>query len=231
MRPLRRVQRAIAIRVIAGYRTISYGAATLLASIPPWPLEAKLRARVVRKIGELRRRGDDTREAITEVRREGGVLLVRQWDILLNSPGAWGRKTTAALSPHLYRWLNRKHGSVNFHVTQLLSGHGSFRHYLWCIGRRDTTRCNHCPCPDDILEHTLMECTAWDAQRLEMLRIMKSPHRLDLGGITVSILSDRANLAGFVAFASSVMRAKAEEERRRERLGSVTPAPLSDASA
>lgn len=46
IRPLRRIQRTIAIRVISAYRTVSFDAATLLARMPPWTLEASLRRRV-----------------------------------------------------------------------------------------------------------------------------------------------------------------------------------------
>ncbi|KMQ91060.1 reverse transcriptase [Lasius niger] len=53
-RPWRRLQRAIAIRVIAAYRTVSYDAATLLARMPPWPLEAALRRRVFERLTELK---------------------------------------------------------------------------------------------------------------------------------------------------------------------------------
>lgn len=228
-RPLRNVQRAIEIRVIAGYRTISFDAATLLARMPPWPLEATLRARVYKRTGELRRRGEGSIEAIEEVRREEGVLLIRQWDILLNSPGAWSVRTSAAVGPHLYRWTNRTHGDTNHYVTQFMTGHGSFAHYLWRIGKRDTAQCDYCPYPDDTLEHTLMECLAWDMQRLEMLRVMRSPFVLDLSGVVEAILRDKANWLSFAAFASFVTRAKVEEERRRER--GVSPIPSSVASS
>ncbi|GAB1860787.1 Reverse transcriptase [Camponotus japonicus] len=45
-RPLRKLQRTIAIRTTAAYRTVSYDAATLLARSPPWKLEATLRSRI-----------------------------------------------------------------------------------------------------------------------------------------------------------------------------------------
>lgn len=41
LRLLAKNQRAVAIKVIAGYRTISYDAAVALARIPPWPLVAQ----------------------------------------------------------------------------------------------------------------------------------------------------------------------------------------------
>jgi len=55
---LRRVQRAIATRVIAGYRTVSADAALLLARIAPAPLQAAYYKRVFIRIHELKRRGE-----------------------------------------------------------------------------------------------------------------------------------------------------------------------------
>lgn len=89
-RPWSRLQRVIAIRVIAAYRTVSYNAATLLARMPPWPLEAALRRRIFERLTELKNCGDFSRDADAEVRNEERLLLVRQWEIHLNKPGMWG---------------------------------------------------------------------------------------------------------------------------------------------
>ncbi|CAH2106726.1 unnamed protein product [Euphydryas editha] len=43
---LRRPQRVIAVRVIRGYRTVSWTAASLLAGDPPWELQAEVLAKV-----------------------------------------------------------------------------------------------------------------------------------------------------------------------------------------
>lgn len=55
---LRRIQRVIAIRVIAGYRTISADAALLLARMAPAHLQAAYYKRVFLRIHELKRRGE-----------------------------------------------------------------------------------------------------------------------------------------------------------------------------
>lgn len=53
--PLRRLQRSMAIRVIAAYRSVSFDAATLMARIPPLFLVAAMRKRVFLRIQDLRR--------------------------------------------------------------------------------------------------------------------------------------------------------------------------------
>ncbi|EDW36547.1 GL18371 [Drosophila persimilis] len=41
------------------------------------------------------------------------------------------------LIPVIDAWVNRKHGQVNFYLTQLLSGHGCFQSYLHHFGQED----------------------------------------------------------------------------------------------
>jgi len=85
-RPLRRLQRTIAIRTIASYRTVSYDAATLLARNPPWQLEATMRSRIYSRIVDLRARNEYTPQTDAEVRDGENLLLIRQWHISLDRP-------------------------------------------------------------------------------------------------------------------------------------------------
>ncbi|XP_064073441.1 uncharacterized protein LOC113403570 [Vanessa tameamea] len=55
---LRRSQRVIAVRVMRGYRTVPWTVATLLASDPPWELQAEVLAEVYRFRVEARSSGD-----------------------------------------------------------------------------------------------------------------------------------------------------------------------------
>lgn len=123
--PLRRVQRTVAIRVISGYRTVSYDAAILLARALPWILEATCRRRVYDRIDSLKRRNVCTTEAVDEIKEEEGILLARQWATYHGRQGAWDRRTIEAITPHFRRWLAKRYG-VNYHMVQMLTGHGCF---------------------------------------------------------------------------------------------------------
>lgn len=114
-RPLRRLQRTIAIRVISAYRTVSFDAATLLARMPPWTLEASLRRRVYHRIKESRRIDAYNDEEDENIRKEEGVLLFRQWEVLLRRPGAWGQRTINAILPHMKRWIAKKYGGLPYY--------------------------------------------------------------------------------------------------------------------
>ncbi|KAH8280003.1 hypothetical protein KR054_004846, partial [Drosophila jambulina] len=54
--------------------------------------------------------------------------------------GRW----THRLIPRLEEWLGRKHGQVNFYLTQVLRGHGCFRGYLHNLGHTDSAACTWC---------------------------------------------------------------------------------------
>lgn len=138
-KPLCRMQRIIAIRVIAAYRTTSFDAATLLARMPPWLLEVSLRERVYLRIDESKRLGTFSPLEVNKIKKEESIVLIRQWKALLNEPNTWGKKTIAAILPFLDRWLDRKHGQITYHVAQMLTGHGSFGHFLWRINKRETS--------------------------------------------------------------------------------------------
>ncbi|KAJ0169513.1 hypothetical protein K1T71_015100 [Dendrolimus kikuchii] len=64
---LRCCQHVLAVRAIRGYRTVSWTAATLLASDPPWELQAETLARVYQYRQDARERG--LRPCLAEIRR------------------------------------------------------------------------------------------------------------------------------------------------------------------
>jgi len=224
-KPLRRIQRIIAIRVIAAYRTTSFDAATLLARMPPWLLEVSLRERVYLRIDESKRLGTFSPLEVNKIKKEESIVLIRQWKALLNEPNTWGKKTIAAILPFLDRWVDRKHGQITYHVAQMLIGHGSFGHFLWRINKRETSACYHCQHEDDTLEHTLFECPVWDNVRIGLFEELglSLSQPTTLGTIIDKILIKDSAWTAFTEFCNFVIRLKEEEERRRE--GLISPSP------
>jgi len=55
------------------------------------------------------------------------------------------------------RWINRTVPKVSYQMTQTLSGHGCFQHYLKRMGRAESPSYMHCTCGSDIAEHTLFK--------------------------------------------------------------------------
>ncbi|XP_041988955.1 uncharacterized protein LOC121740348 [Aricia agestis] len=77
---LHKMQRVIAVRVIRGYRTVSWAAATALAGEPPWELTARVLAELNLLITEGRSNGEaPSWEELRRFRRLGEQWLLRRW--------------------------------------------------------------------------------------------------------------------------------------------------------
>lgn len=213
---LRRPQRAMAVRVIRGYRTVSFEAASLLAGSPPWDLDAKVLASLYRWRRDALERGDHLMPRQVEVyRAELRQSLVVEWEQRLAQPSA-GHATIAVLRPVVREWLERRHGALTFRLTQVLSGHGCFGKYLCRIGREPTPGCHHCSCLDDTAQHTLEECPAWAVQRRDLVAAVGAADTLSLPDMIQSMVGSESAWDAVASFCEEVMLAKEAAERERE---------------
>ena len=212
---LRRPQRAMAVRVIRGYRTVSYEAACALAGSPPWDLEAKILASLYRWRGEEKERGN--RPVLREIERRRSELrqvLVAEWGARLERPTA-GIKTVEAIRPVLVEWLGRRHGSLTFRATQILTGHGCFGRYLCRIGREPDARCHHCVgCHEETARHVVEECVAWEGPRRTLVAEIGGD--LSLPTIVRKMVGSDGSWDAVVSFCEEVMSQKEAAERERE---------------
>ncbi|XP_074038932.1 uncharacterized protein [Leptinotarsa decemlineata] len=71
---------------------------------------------------------------------------------------------TKRLIPHIKSWLKCDFKTLNYYVTQALTGHGSFRMYTLRIEKSRNDLCKYCGERDDP-KHTDFECNRWHAQR------------------------------------------------------------------
>jgi len=97
----------------------------------------------------------------TKVKRSARMQSVDNWQAAWDA-GRW----THQLIPSIEPWVNRKHGQVDFYLTQALSGHGCLRSFLKRFGH-DTE--DGCPeCGSGIFEdaqHVLFECRRFGYDR------------------------------------------------------------------
>lgn len=141
-------QRVLALRVARAYRTVATSAVLVLARMLPWDLLARERA-AKHKDGEVS----------TEAARE---LTMAQWQaewaqLSSDSPGAWTRSLIEQIQP----WYDRPHGDLNYHITQVLTGHGQFQSYMLKIGKATIDTCVLCSSGEaDGVEHTVRHCGA-----------------------------------------------------------------------
>lgn len=156
---LKRVHRLAVLRVVSAYRTISYDAACVIAGMFP----------ICQILDE------DTKCGLSKRRR--GILerTTHREQSLLEWQNAWDKSTkgrwTHRLIPKIKPWLERRHGEVGYHLTQLLTGHGSFATYL-ChkIKKKDSPNCPTCSNEQESPEHVLFTCPRFDEERYELTR-------------------------------------------------------------
>ncbi|XP_062134202.1 uncharacterized protein LOC133844301 [Drosophila sulfurigaster albostrigata] len=85
----------------------------------------------------------------------------------MSPKGRW----THRLIPNIGEWTSRKHGQVNFHLTQVLSGHGCFRSYLHRFGHEASGNCSECGTLEDA-EHTIFACKLYGSLRNDLERAL-----------------------------------------------------------
>jgi len=194
------VYRLSAIRVICAFRTISDEAALVIAGMIP--------------ITELALESGTTHGAAEQrvsARQRSISRWQARWD---NSPkGRW----TYRLIPDLATWIGRKHGEVNFHLTQLLSGHGCFRSYLKRFGHDTTDECPSCGRHKvEDAHHVIFECRRFSGLRYTLEESVGSP--ITVANLVPLMLESSQKWSAVCTFASAVMTAlrRAERSRRAE---------------
>lgn len=199
------VQRRSALRVVSAYRTVAEQAVFVIAGIPPIDLVVKERAYIY----DQKTRG---RTDKADIKNEAKEILYQLWQRRWDE--AYGGKWTHMLIPNIRRWTERKHGQVDYYLSQILSGHGAFEHYLYRFKKRASAACKYCSSAIDDVSHTIFECSAWEPGRLKIKGIFKVPFKKE--NLIPSIVEDEDIWEAFVAFISKILRQKELDQRRVE---------------
>ncbi|CAB0028813.1 unnamed protein product [Trichogramma brassicae] len=143
--------RRACLRVIGGRPHVAYEATYVLAGIPPLALLADERARLYG-----RRRREDAKD-------EERLATLSKWQ------EAWDRSTKARwthrLIPNIRVWIERRHGELNYHLTQLLTGHGFFKHHSRRYDYNQSAQCPVCPSSIENAEHVFYHCPRFSEER------------------------------------------------------------------
>lgn len=143
--------------------------------------------------------------------------MCEEWRLHLKKPNSPGKITKLAIVPRLESWMGRSAGSISFHLTQILTGHGCFGKFLFKIGKRDSAACKFCNHDLDDIIHTLRDCSTWDPQRNRMKAKLGLNADFTLKDIEETIIGSNEAWMAFSAFVEEVMGKKEEEERWWER--------------
>ncbi|CAB0043261.1 unnamed protein product [Trichogramma brassicae] len=142
--------RRACLRVIGGRPHVAYEATYVLAGIPPLALLADERARL------YGRRREDAKD-------EERLATLSKWQ------EAWDRSTKARwtnrLIPNIRVWIERRHGELNYHLTQLLTGHGFFKHHSRRYDHNQSAQCPVCPSSIENAEHVFYHCPRFSEER------------------------------------------------------------------
>lgn len=211
--PLLKIQRQMALRVISGYRTVSYEAALLLARMPPIHLLAARQRRIYERTQDLKERQELSAEANAEIRAAATLLMRRQWHATLDNEECSGKRVREAILPVFDRWLDHKKAGVNYYTTQLFTGHGSFGQYLHRIGKREFPACPDCGLVVDTVEHVLEECPHWTDERRGLRTEFEEDIPLRWDSMMPSALEYESRWKAIATFARDVLCAREVAER------------------
>ena len=103
--------------------------------------------------------GDEMKD---EQRRATLMRWQEKWDKV--DKGRW----TYGLIPHLDKWINGRHGSVNYYLTQMLSGRGCFRAYLYKFKYKNSPECPTCSGLEENAEHVSIASPTVNAHHCEL---------------------------------------------------------------
>jgi len=218
-----RSQRQVALRTLRAYRTVSSEASSVLAQLIPADLLALERRRVAIRLSEADRSTTNNLIKIEE-RNISIRAWQNRWD--RSSKGRW----TYNLIPDIARWM-RSEPAATYHLTQALTGHGSFKSYLhrMCVAEDD--ECGYCGEPDTA-EHTLFYCIRWEDNRTkvasflsgrppvpaDVMDLLCGPVEADERDVHLRDAFQRARVA-FIEMVETIMATKEDDERYEQRYG------------
>lgn len=191
--------RRIMLRVAGCYRTTSYAAAAVVASMPPLALLAEERTDIYN--------GTEKKAA-----REA---MLSKWQRSWESPSECGR-WNFRLMQDVRPWFLRKHGEVSFHLCQVLTNHGCFNEYLRKYGKRETDECAHCEASPDSAERAVFSCDAWHLWRREAC-VYLEVDQLTPENIVGLMLESKEKWLRIEQLLTKIMSCREEKERQVQR--------------
>lgn len=190
------VQTTAALRVTSAYRTVSAAAVQVISGMVPIDLQVEERI----KFYEARQTGQLSSVHCKRIKLETLEKWQNRWDE--ERYGRW----TARLIPHIWPWTRRKYGEVNYYLTQMLSGHGYFRKYLYRMNKCSSPYCiyEERECVDDA-EHTFFQCIRWRDEREAIVRRI-GPITPD--NVVEKMLLEEQNWLVMASYCENLLRSK-----------------------
>ncbi|KMQ84438.1 reverse transcriptase [Lasius niger] len=128
--------------------------------------------------------GSFSLEIIKDIKESETLRMYNEWREFLERPNTPGEWTKMAIVLTLEAWMARDSGSgsMSFHLSQVMTGHGCFANFLRRIGKRMDATCDFCGEEDDVF-YTIRECPVWDPQRIRPQRKLELSRDFTLGDV------------------------------------------------
>uniref|UniRef100_A0A2M4CKD9 Putative reverse transcriptase n=1 Tax=Anopheles darlingi TaxID=43151 RepID=A0A2M4CKD9_ANODA len=171
-RVLQRVQGPLAPRVVGAFVSMGYWVKVLLANMIPMELLLEEDVRYHSARQEVRLAGEQVSPA--SLRAQERAVTYAKWQDEWDEMGT-GRSSTSCtrwtyrLIPNVRCWSERRHGEVDFYLSQVLTDHGFFRAYLEQRKFTDSSDCSSCPGVPENAQHVFFECPRFQAIREQWL--------------------------------------------------------------
>ena len=132
-----------------------------------------------------------------------------KWD--KSEKGRW----THFLIPQVDKWVNRKHGEVNYYLTQMLSNHGCYRAYFYRFRHDESPECPAgCRVPEDA-EHVFFWCPRFVGERKELEERLGLPSTPKT--IVGAMIETEENWTAVSSSAKAIMKRLREEKQERRK--------------
>lgn len=205
-RQLKSLFRLSSLRICCGFRTVSHEAANVISGqMPPDILASELR--------DLYRERCIQNTALTSAERDiMRITSIHRWQHLWDNSlkGRW----THRMIKDIKSWVTRKHGTVDFYMTQFLSGHGCFREYLHKYGHDNQDECPTCTGEKENAEHVFFHCPRYATERTRIEDSVLDP--ITPENIVKHMLKTEKVWDDVKSWCATIMKDLRREERRRK---------------
>lgn len=216
--PYHKINRLLAQRVISSYNTVSRVASELLARMLPIDFLAQAYAEAYAETNG--HANNFTIGYKKEILKNKKITVRKIWKSYLRNPKLPGKRVREAILPVFDSWMDRETGELEYYTTQIITGHGSFREYLYRINKVDSERCLHCTGSSDTAQHTLEVCPEWHRERQSLQEEIGND--LSLKKVIKQMLASPMAWEAFRLFCKTVLIKKEEKVRNLIIAGVIT---------
>ena len=193
-------QRKVLLRVASAWRTCSSQALQVITGTAP-----------IQFLAEERREVYLEQHDKEKARKVANKRLLRKWQRMWRdhtSTAQW----TKRLIPDIVSWVTCPHRQCEYHLTQALTGHGTFKSFAKRCKFITDDLCTHCEDQVDTPEHTLFDCPKWELCRLEAS--LQLGRTLSVENLAETMVESKEQWKIAATMLSTIMKRK-ESERRR----------------